>query len=120
EGKWPAKDLSSFRLNFTTAPSDVELFTRQEMQHRPPDVLVTNYSMLEYMLLRPVEAPIFDRTSEWLETHSANQLIIVLDEAHLYQGAQGAEVALLLRRLASRLRVSRDRVRFILTSASLA
>lgn len=120
EGKWPAKDLSAFRESFTTAPTDVELFTRQEMQHRPPDVLVTNYSMLEYMLLRPVEASIFDRTAEWLEADVANQLIIVLDEAHLYQGAQGAEVALLLLRLASRLRVSRDRIRFILTSASLA
>jgi ATP-dependent helicase YprA (DUF1998 family) len=120
EGKWPAKDLGAFRVNFTTAQADVELFTRQEMQHCPPDMLVTNYSMLEYMLLRPVEAPIFDRTAEWLEADAANQLIIVLDEAHLYQGAQGAEVALLLRRLASRLRISRDRIRFILTSASLA
>jgi ATP-dependent helicase YprA (DUF1998 family) len=120
EGKWPAKDLDAFRVNFATAPTDVELFTRQEMQHQPPDVLVTNYSMLEYMLLRPVEAPIFDRTAEWLEAAAENQLIIVLDEAHLYQGAQGAEVALLLRRLASRLRVERERIRFILTSASLA
>lgn len=120
EGKWPAKDLDAFRVDFATSPSDVELFTRQEMQRRPPDVLVTNYSMLEYMLLRPVEASIFDRTAEWLEADAENQLVIVLDEAHLYQGAQGAEVALLLRRLASRLRVKRDRVRFILTSASLA
>lgn len=120
EGKWPAKDLNAFRVNFTTSPTDVELFTRQEMQHCPPDVLVTNYSMLEYMLLRPVEAPIFDRTAEWLQADAENQLIIVLDEAHLYQGAQGAEVALLLRRLGSRLRVKRDRIRFILTSASLA
>jgi len=120
EGKWPAKDLSAFRTNFATSPTDVELFTRQEMQRCPPDVLVTNYSMLEYMLLRPVEAPIFDRTAEWLEANPENQLIIVLDEAHLYQGAQGAEVALLLRRLGSRLRLKRDRIRFILTSASLA
>lgn len=120
EGKWPAKDLNAFRMNFETAPTDVELFTRQEMQRRPPDVLVTNYSMLEYMLLRPVEAPIFDRTEEWMQADAENQLIVVLDEAHLYQGAQGAEVALLLRRLGSRLRVKRDRLRFILTSASLA
>lgn len=119
EGKWPAKDLEAFRSNFETSLTDVELFTRQEMQRRPPDILVTNYSMLEYMLLRPVEATIFDRTAEWLEAPE-NQLIVVLDEAHLYQGAQGAEVALLLRRLGSRLRVKRDQIRFILTSASLA
>lgn len=119
EGKWPAKDLDQFRQSFQTAMSDVELLTRQEMQSRPPDVLVTNYSMLEYMLLRPVDADIFDQTIRWL-ANPANQLTVVLDEAHLYQGAQGTEVSLLLRRLISRLRIRRDRVRFILTSASLA
>lgn len=120
EGKWPAKDLASFRASFQTSPDDGELLTRHEMQSRAPDVLITNYSMLEYMLLRPVDAPIFDATRAWLETDRANSLLVVLDEAHLYQGAQGTEVALLLRRLGSRLRASRDRLRFILTSASLA
>ena len=120
EGKWPAKDLIAFRNTFATDPSDSELLTRQEMQQRSPDLLVTNYSMLEYMLLRPIDGPIFSRTRQWLEADERNNFIVVLDEAHLYQGAQGTEVALLLRRLISRLRVSRDRVRFILTSASLA
>ncbi len=121
EGKWPAKDLTAFRVDPTlTKASDTELLTRQEMQTRAPDVLVTNYSMLEYMLLRPVDAPIFDETEKWLAQPEGNQLIVVLDEAHMYQGAQGTEVALLLRRLVSRLRVGRERVRFILTSASLA
>jgi ATP-dependent helicase YprA (DUF1998 family) len=121
EGKWPSKDLAAFRNAPTvTAASDAELLTRQEMQTRAPDVLVTNYSMLEYMLLRPVDAPIFDQTETWLAKDEHNQLIVVLDEAHMYQGAQGTEVALLLRRLVSRLRIKRDKVRFILTSASLA
>lgn len=121
EGKWPAKDLTAFRVDPTvTKGSDTELLTRQEMQKRAPDVLVTNYSMLEYMLLRPVDAPIFDQTENWLAQPEGNQLIVVLDEAHMYQGAQGTEVALLLRRLVSRLRVTREQVRFILTSASLA
>jgi ATP-dependent helicase YprA (DUF1998 family) len=120
-GKWPAKDLQAFAENFTTLPSDVELITRQEMQAAPPDILVTNYSMLEYMLLRPVDAGIFDRTQAWLsKDRDRNTLNVVLDEAHLYQGAQGSEVALLLRRLSSRLRAHRQQVRFILTSASLA
>jgi ATP-dependent helicase YprA (DUF1998 family) len=120
EGKWPAKDLSTFRKTFETSPDDSELLTRHEMHSRPPDVLVTNYSMLEYMLLRPVDAPIFRHTRDWLATDPNNQFIVVLDEAHVYQGAQGTEVALLLRRLVSRLRIPRERVRFILTSASLA
>lgn len=119
-GKWPAKNLEQFLDGFVTSPEDTELVTRQEMQARPPDVLVTNYSMLEYMLLRPVDAPIFDKTERWLAEDERNTLLVILDEAHLYQGAQGSEVALLLRRLRSRLRVPRSRVRFILTSASLA
>lgn len=120
EGKWPAKDLVQFRQTFTTSKNDSELLTRHEMHDRSPDVLVTNYSMLEYMLLRPVDASIFDKTRDWLAYDKNNNFVIVLDEAHLYQGAQGTEVALLLRRLLSRLRVSRERVKFILTSASLA
>jgi ATP-dependent helicase YprA (DUF1998 family) len=120
EGKWPAKDLAQFQQTFTTAPGDSELLTRHEMQLRPPDVLVTNYSMLEYMLLRPIDAPMFTRAQQWLAANADNKFVVVLDEAHLYQGAQGTEVALLLRRLVSRLRVPRERVRFILTSASLS
>jgi ATP-dependent helicase YprA (DUF1998 family) len=120
EGKWPTKDLTAFRASFQTSPDDSELLTRQEMQNRAPDVLVTNYSMLEYMLLRPVDASLFTTTRAWLDADKANKLTLVLDEAHLYQGAQGTEVALLLRRLASRLRVARERIRYIITSASLA
>lgn len=120
EGKWPAKDLTQFRASFATSPNDSEMLTREEMQVRTPDILVTNYSMLEYMLLRPIDASIFGSTRDWLSHNEENRLVVVLDEAHLYQGAQGTEVALLLRRLISRLRVGRDRVSFILTSASLA
>jgi ATP-dependent helicase YprA (DUF1998 family) len=126
-GRWPAKDLRGFygragarwagRLQ--TQPGDRELMTRHEMQQQCPDILVTNYSMLEYMLLRPIERPIFRQTREWLEGDERNELILVLDEAHLYRGAGGAEVALLIRRLQARLGIPRERLRCILTSASL-
>lgn len=102
-----------------TQPGDRELMTRHETQARCPELLITNYSMLEYMLMRPIERPIFQQTRDWLRSDPANELILVLDEAHMYRGAGGAEVALLLRRLLSRLDVPRTRVRFILTSASL-
>ena len=120
EGKWPAKDIERFINNgLKTFDDDVELFTRQEMQKVPPDLLVTNYSMLEYMMLRPIEAQIFDKTRDWLHSSSSNKLTVVLDEAHMYRGSGGAEVAYLLRRLQSRLDLPRDRVQYILTSASL-
>ena len=102
-----------------TQDGDRELMTRHETQARCPEILITNYSMLEYMLMRPIERPIFHQTRDWLRANATNELILVLDEAHMYRGAGGAEVALLLRRLLSRLDVPRDRVRFILTSASL-
>jgi ATP-dependent helicase YprA (DUF1998 family) len=120
EGKWPAKDLQNFvESNFETGPDDSELMSRGEMQSGCPDILVTNYSMLEYMMLRPIERTIFSQTALWLAENKDNQFTVVLDEAHMYRGSGGAEVAYLLRRLNSRLGIPRDRMRFILTSASL-
>jgi hypothetical protein len=75
--------------------------------------------MLEYMLLRPIERPIFEKTREWLASDPRNKFTLVLDEAHMYRGVGGAEVGLLIRRLMSRLGISRDRLQCILTSASL-
>lgn len=119
-GMWPAKDMLRFeRASFASSPEDRELYSRHEMQAEAPDLLVTNYSMLEYMLLRPIEAPIFDRTAKWLAHDERNSVCIVLDEAHMYRGAGGAEVALLLRRLQARLDPKPGQIRFILTSASL-
>jgi ATP-dependent helicase YprA (DUF1998 family) len=125
-GKWPAKDVARFFGNegarwenrLKTADEDVELLMRHEIQAFCPDILITNYSMLEYMMLRPIERNIFAQTANWLRNEKT-LLTIVLDEAHMYRGATGAEVAFLLRRLFARLGISRDRVRFILTSASV-
>ena len=131
-----------------TQPGDRELFFRHEMHNSgyanltkkegvgtvprvtdetngggTPDVLVTNYSMLEYMLKRPLEHGMFHETKQWLSDHPDNKIMLVLDEAHLYQGALGTEVGLLVRRLLSSLGVlgpqNQHKVQFILTSASL-
>ena len=133
-GKWPAKhDLKAWfgkknsgwwdrNLNeFVRAvmdSRDSELLTRHEIQLAPPDLLVTNYSMLEYMLMRPIERPIFDRTQKWLEQNREESFLVVLDEAHLYRGAAGAEVGLLLRRLRDRLGISEKRFKVICATAS--
>jgi ATP-dependent helicase YprA (DUF1998 family) len=119
EGLWPAKNLKNYiDSGFITSSEDSELFSRQEIQEHAPDILITNYSMLEYMLMRPIERSIFEQTSEWLKAHQDNFLTIVIDEAHMYRGVGGAEVGLLLRRLQSRLGVGREKLRYILTSAS--
>ncbi len=120
EGKWPAKDLDSYvPSSFVTGPNDSEMLSRSEMQARCPDLLITNYSMLEYMLLRPIERSIFEQTAAWLAADESNVFTVVLDEAHMYRGSGGAEVAYLLRRLHARLGIPRNRVKYILTSASL-
>ncbi len=133
-GKWPAKpDLQAWFgikgsdwqdrtsgafIRAVTLPDDSELLTRHEVQQAPPDLLVTNYSMLEYMLMRPIERPIFDKTRDWLAQNPDETFLIVLDEAHLYRGAAGAEVGLLLRRLRDRLGVPEERFRVICATAS--
>ncbi len=75
-----------------------ELVLRSEMRSTPPHILLTNYSMLEYLLLRPDDRFLFDdgRAQWWT--------FLVLDEAHQYRGARGIEMAMLLRRLKQRLR----------------
>ncbi len=133
KGKWPAKDdlqewygRSGSRWKNAqgefkrciTQPRDAELFTRHEVQVAPPDVLVTNYSMLEYMLMRPLERPIFEQTASWLRNNPDESFLLVIDEAHLYRGAAGAEVALLIRRLRNRLGIPPERLQVICTSAS--
>jgi len=98
---------------------DVELITRFEMQQFCPDILITNYSMLEYMLIRPREKKIWEDTIAWLESNEKNKLLFIIDEAHMYRGSAGGEVALLIRRLFHKLGISRERVQFILTTASM-
>jgi len=102
-------------------PSAGELITRWDMIATPPDVLVTNYSMLNVMLMRDVEEPIFDSTRRWLEQSADHVFTLVVDELHLYRGSTGAEVGMVVRNLASRLGLepSSDQFRIIATSASL-
>ncbi|QCB52930.1 DEAD/DEAH box helicase [Rhodococcus sp. PAMC28707] len=76
-----------------TKVSDEGLITDRSLMHSaPPDVLLTNYKMLDHLLLHP------DRSDIWrLSTESLQY--VVLDEFHTYDGAQGTDVAMLLRRL---------------------
>lgn len=124
-GKYPAKaNLDKFVENLKdgrhiTTERDAELVTRLEMQRITPDILITNYSMLEYMLMRVEESSFWNNTKEWLESSSDNKLLFIIDEAHMYKGAPGGEVALLIRRLMQRLELESHQIQFILTSASI-
>jgi len=93
-----------------------ELVFREEMRENPPHILLTNYSMLEYLLIRPDDSPLFDNG---LGKHWQ---FIVLDEAHQYRGAKGMEMGMLLRRLKQRLRDGgrEGAFRCIATSATIS
>jgi len=98
-----------------------EMLTRWDMVSAPPDVLITNTSMLNIMLLRQIEQPIFDKTRSWLGADDRNIFTLVVDELHGYRGTQGTEVSLVIRNLLDRLGLSpmSSQLRFIATSASL-
>lgn len=87
-----------------------ERVSRKEIRENPPHLLFTNYSMLEYLLIRPNDYSVFEpsRLNNWK--------YVILDEAHSYYGSLGIELSLLMRRLTG---LAAKRPRFILTSATL-
>jgi Lhr-like helicase len=108
-----------------------EMFHRWEMQATPPDLLITNVSMLSIMLMRHknrsisddrADAQIFEATKQWLEEDRDNHVFqLVVDELHLYRGSSGTEVGYLLRLLIERLGLSPDskQLQILASSASL-
>lgn len=88
---------------FMADPNGCESRSRWDMQSAPPDILITNYSMLNVMLMRRLEDPIFEKTRAWIERSPSNVFTLAIDELHMYRGTPGTEVAYLLRRLLDRL-----------------
>ncbi len=111
-----AADLAQFQ-----DPRRVEMATRWDMVAQPPDIMVTNYSMLNVMMMRSRENALFERTRDWLAADARHVFTLVVDELHLYRGSSGAEVAMIIRSLTDRLGLPVDSPQFrvIGTSASL-
>jgi hypothetical protein len=110
-----ARAENDFRSRYPSEPRlPNELISREAMQEAPPHLLLTNYAMLEYLLLRPADSTLFDGPT------GKHWRFLVLDEAHVYGGAQGSEVAMLLRRLRDRVLDSRrGQLQCFATSATL-
>ncbi len=117
QGKEPALSEAMLQRKVEAAIAErlaEEAQTPNHLRHRAairagrPQVLITNFSMLEYLLVRPVDAPIFV---------GAKLQFLVLDEAHAYRGVQATEIGYLLRRLKDRL--GQPQPRCIATSATL-
>jgi len=97
-----------------------EMRSRWDMQDAPPDILITNFSMLSIMLMRDADRQIFEKTREWLR-EEGSVFHLIVDELHLYRGTAGTEVAYLMRLLLDRLGLSPDspKLRILASSASL-
>jgi Lhr-like helicase len=115
-----AERLGPEHRPYVARPLGAELLTREDMQLYPPDMLITNFSMLNVMLNRRDEAAIFEQTAAYLAGDDA-RFHLVVDELHSYKGTAGTEVALLLRRLLHRLELEVDssKLRVLAASASL-
>jgi ATP-dependent helicase YprA (DUF1998 family) len=91
----------------------IQAISREEIWQAPPQILITNYSMLEHMLMRPKErGEIFEASKHFS--------MLILDEAHTYTGSTGTEVAMLLRRFKLSMGIEASgKIQAIATSASL-
>ena len=114
-----------------------EMRNRFDMHETPPDILITNFSMLSIMLMREIENPILEKTRQWLacttefdreltaekiKHEKKNRIFhLIIDELHLYRGGSGTETAFLIRMLLDRLGLSpdSDQLRILASSASL-
>lgn len=86
---------------------------RPTMRNNPPDILMTNYKMLDYLLIRP------DDRELWANNASETLKFIVVDELHTFDGAQATDLGCLLRRLRARLKTPDDHLCYVGTSATV-
>jgi DEAD/DEAH box helicase domain-containing protein len=92
-----------------------QILSREELREHPAPILMTNATMLEYMLVRQVDDPIIQKSKD-----AQSLRWIVLDEAHTYIGSQAAELSLLLRRVVEAFGRKASDIRFVATSATIA
>jgi superfamily II helicase len=86
---------------------------RETLRKDPPDILLTNYKMLDYLLIRPKDRLL------WAKNTAETLRYVVVDELHTFDGAQGTDLALLLRRLRARLKTPAGHLICAGTSATL-
>ncbi|MFN8017147.1 MAG: DEAD/DEAH box helicase [Acidimicrobiales bacterium] len=108
------KATDHHRAVFGEEPLPNELVAREQMQANPPHILITNFAMLEYLLLRPADTAFFDGPT------GKHWKMVVLDEVHVYDGAKGAELGMLLRRVRGRVhKGTQGQLQVVGTSATL-
>jgi DEAD/DEAH box helicase domain-containing protein len=107
--------------NLFAVPQAGEMTTRWDMLETAPDVLISNTSMLNIMLLRENEESLLSQTKEWLQSDPENKFTLIVDELHSYRGTSGAEVGITIRNFLNRIGLTcdSDQLRIIATTASI-
>lgn len=120
EGTNQDEDIDKIRY-FWPSLNCSEMRSRWDMQDCPPDILITNFSMLSIMLTREEDRGIFEKTKEWLNRSDQNIFHLIIDELHLYRGSSGAEVSYLLKVFLNRvgLHIGHPQLRILASSASI-
>lgn len=93
---------------------DYVIDDRDTLRNDPPDILLTNFKMLDFLLVRP------DDRSLWQQNQPNTLQYLILDELHTFDGAQGSDVACLIRRLKARLQTPAGYLCPVGTSATVA
>jgi hypothetical protein len=130
--QYAASSQEGESVYFFPSLDGAEMRSRWDMQDNPPDILITNFSMLSVMMMRETDESIFERTRVWLacedlpepereEAKRARVFHLIVDELHLYRGTSGAEVAYLVQLLLLRLGLhpNHPQLRILASSASL-
>ncbi len=112
-GLYVGEDEGPGRTAHAEMGPDHVITDRKRLQASPPDILLTNYKMLDYLLVRPKDRHI------WEGTTGGSLRFLVVDELHTFDGAQGTDLACLVRRLKDRLHVRPDQLCCVGTSATL-
>ncbi|MBF0470024.1 MAG: DEAD/DEAH box helicase [Gammaproteobacteria bacterium] len=86
---------------------------KSELRNAPPDILLTNYKMLDFLLIRAVDGPL------WRHNQPETLRFLVVDELHTFDGAQGTDLACLIRRLKARLETPEGQLICVGTSATM-
>ena len=112
-GVFVGRDNQPQRSAHKTMGREHVVTDRDTLRERPPDILLTNYKMLDYLLVRPFDFRL------WRHNEPGTLRYLVVDELHAFDGAQGTDLACLIRRLRVRLGASRDTLICAGTSATL-
>lgn len=102
----------SLPVTFARYTGDTPEEERRKIRDEPPHILLTNYVMAELLLVRPEDRPL-----RQIKLPEDTPFFLVFDELHTYRGRQGADVAMLVRRLKARL--AHEKVVHIGTSATM-